>query len=355
MFVSSCVSNHKNNERYLPYFQSLISDTTSQEFQSLRTYSEEIAKNPIVQRNGSIAIIGDLEYCYDLTKSLLSADYFDNINAEEKSDGLHDFAGECITPLFNYANDAYKIKNLYENKNVSSLIDYAVTSIDTLVYKNPYTAKKEGRKSFAKCVILACLENESVIKSELDTISTYFGLNLKVISPSTETKKFFKRYPNVAVFSDNASVYNLENQILKDSSYSSIAELLEKYDSVVSVIFVDKRSKYKELVEELKIIRESEGVTYEKYKKLLPDSLKIVTLPEILTKSSYLYLRESKLSSFKASFPLIDAYITIPEQVYKEVFKTRIIKYDQKWLNKEYSHRIDSLVAPIIVRGYEYI
>ena len=164
--------------RPLPaYVKSLVSDTLSEGFRPFSDYDPR-------DHDRDIAIIGSLERVAFLTEAMMGADLFDNIDGRLYGDGLPDFAGETLAPVFDLASDAYPavVRDSGALKMSDVTVRNLVMALDTLAFSNNYDWEHRISKRRAKVVILASPEMSAYAMQDIDTLRTIAGKDIPVIS-----------------------------------------------------------------------------------------------------------------------------------------------------------------------------
>ncbi len=146
----SCRNRVPDIPDVLPFVKRAMTDTTFAAYHCIEGYIP-------YEKDGTIAVIGDYESVYGFTEDFVSADYFDNIDAREQPDELHDYAGETVTPVFDLANTPYS--GFLDAGNVPALretaVAMAVASMDGSCYSNLYEEKARSQRRRAKILVLS--------------------------------------------------------------------------------------------------------------------------------------------------------------------------------------------------------
>lgn len=135
-------------------------------------------------QNSDIAIIDAPDRCLLLSESFMSADFHDNVNGAEASDGLPDFAGESIVSVM---DDRYTPYGQYLGGREDQLREIAVRSfiatLDTVCSLAAFDMEGRSRKPSAKAVILSSSVMSACGRYDLDTLLAGVGVDVPVFSP----------------------------------------------------------------------------------------------------------------------------------------------------------------------------
>ena len=105
-------------------------------------------------KDGAIAIFGEFDETAVLSETLLASDMFDNIDGKRMPDGLPDFAGETLMPVFDVANGPYA--GYFENMNEDFIREAALKGFllatschcSSSIFDSSFSAQKPGTKLF---------------------------------------------------------------------------------------------------------------------------------------------------------------------------------------------------------------
>ena len=149
IFLLQVSCNMKETEAFRPVAiaETALSDTAS-------LWHKAMDGIPYGGKTGAIAVFGGFDETSVLSETLLCADMFDNIDGKNVPDGLPDFSGETVMPVFDIANAPYSGYITMMNENFlreAALKGFLGASSDhcsTSIFDSSLSADKPGAKLF---------------------------------------------------------------------------------------------------------------------------------------------------------------------------------------------------------------
>ena len=212
--MMSCRESVAPSRPLPPYVSSLLADTLSEGFRPLSDFNPK-------DHNRDIAVVGSLERVSFIAEAMMEADMFNNIDGKKGGDGLTDFAGEVISPMFDLAFAPYSevVKDSGALKMSDVAVRNLIMALDTLVYPNNYDWEHRLAKRRAKVVILASPEMSAYAMNDIDTLLSVAGKDVPVISVvDAMLDEAFEKNPmarNFCVFTPDSTVLPLYEACLK--------------------------------------------------------------------------------------------------------------------------------------------
>lgn len=340
--IVSCEHNVQNKKFVIPYVSSILSDTTSIEYQILKGGEERIEK-------GSIAIVGKAHDVIRITESMLVYDKHDNVSGKERPDGLPDFSGETFVSIYDLANEPYDDYLVMGNEEFLKELNVRnfLAASDTISYKNLISLDQSYHKQRSKIVIYASSYASAYGYSEADTLCKASSSELAVFAPIQamvhHACTHLKGEVNLAIWSDNKKIdkgiyssvipsilkgydgIDAEYQALvsyEDSSETEVGikeKLLSFLDmyidatdgKMLSAILIDNDSvpvkKLQAVIDELKTTEDSELMMY---RTLLKNDFMLIDAGEALAEQCYNYMRQANVFTHKIAYPDMKCYFT---------------------------------------------
>ena len=170
----------------IPYVKQLAVDTVGT-FSLVKKYRTAGTK-------GTIALIGEPEECFLLSRAFLTADFVDNIDGKAVPDRLPDFSGETFEVILDDFNAPYIRFVSYRKEDEreatarrdslrEAAVRNAVMALDTVAYSNPYDRFSRLKKGSAKVFVLASSLLSEYGRFDVDTLFKMGGREAMILSP----------------------------------------------------------------------------------------------------------------------------------------------------------------------------
>ena len=332
-----------------PLAEAAVSDTSSTAYKTLCGYGD-------VGNAGAIAIFGGFEETAVMSEKLLTADMFDNIDAKTSPDGLPDFAGETVMPVFDAANAPYS--GYFDSVNEDYIREIAVKGFLSMLSdrcsSSAFDRGLSAVKPRAKLVILSSSELSDYGYEDIEYIVSEAGLGVGVLNPVMSSVSHLYQelaeVSNIGVWASRdivasgvyGSVFSAVRRDIAgrkdspsaawadsvemvclspepgDSPCASVKKFLDSYlDAEYSIplagVIVDDFVRASE-VDSLNIAADSlmapGNPESEKYGSIIAPGFRFVSPVETLASDSYLWLRHNDRFTHLVSRPGITGYMT---------------------------------------------
>lgn len=332
MVLPACQPRSVEQRPTTEFVSSIISDRTSPVFQLLSAYPE-------ADRFGDIAVIGTENQCNAISVQFTMNDMFDNVDGSRSADGLADFSGEFMTSIVDDSGKGYSVLEEEQLRNL--VVRSVVSAIDTTYSLTAYDLDALGRKSPAKLIILADVQQLAYGRFDVDTLLHSTGCGANVICPMEAMldrviAQIGRKELNLGVIcspdvKDSTIYSSVLSELLPDRKVNCYAAPVAKSDtSNVVISFLDAYiasgntatldalivDDYSLPVAEISdgLRRASSLMSEEslKYGKYLVDGLRFACPAEAVCAAAYRTLREQNIFTHKISHPQVVSYRTVP-------------------------------------------
>ena len=319
-----------------PYVGSLVADTLSEGFRVFSDFDPG-------DHYRDIAVLGSLERVAFISEALMEADLFDNIDGRRVSDGLTDFAGEVISPVFDLVSGSYSevVRDSGALRMSDVTVRNVVMALDTLYYPNNYDWERRLAKRRAKVVILASPEMSAYAMRDIDTLLTIAGKDVPVISVvDAMLDEAFEKNPsarNFCVFTPDSTVLPFYEACLKrhaaaralegatvtvaccptDTSANFLLSFLDirraagTSASPIDVLLLDDFSlDPKDVSKTLEAVKNPYSEETLANNKLVSGRFCIISAPDAVSTKCYSILRGRNLFTHDIAWPKSECYVT---------------------------------------------
>ena len=162
--------------------------------------------------DGPIAIFGGVEETAVLSEVLLTADMFDNIDGSSDPDGLPDFAGETVMPVFDAVNSPYA--GYFDAGNGDFVREVAMkgflSSVSGHCSSSAFDQKLSLEKPEAKLFIFSSSLMSVSGNEDVEYVLERTGKDVGILNPVESSVSFFfstaRENSNLGVWADEAVV-----------------------------------------------------------------------------------------------------------------------------------------------------
>lgn len=178
LLLVSCRREENVNFQPVGLAVEAVSDTASAAAGSLAGYQD-------VGNAAAIAVFGGFEETAVLAERLLTADKFDNVDAKSRPDGLPDFAGETVMPVFDMVNAPYVgyISSMNENFVRETAVKGFLSALSGHCASSAFDHGHSAVKPRAKIVILSSSLMSGYGSRDIEYIIRNAGLSAGVLNP----------------------------------------------------------------------------------------------------------------------------------------------------------------------------
>ncbi len=177
-FLFSCERQESADFEPVASALTAVSDTSSAGGKILYGY-------PDVGSAGTIAVFGPLEETAVLTEMLMTSDMFDNVDGKNCSDGLPDFAGETVMPVFDAVNAPYSgyFRQMNEDFIRETAVNAFLSMISDKCSSSAFDRSLSMTKPRAKLVLLSSSVMSGFGSMDIDYMAASAGLSAGVMEP----------------------------------------------------------------------------------------------------------------------------------------------------------------------------
>lgn len=327
-----------------------VSDTSS-------VWHKALFCSPEAADGGSIAVFGGFPETAVLTESLLTADMFDNIDGKLCHDGLADFAGETVTPIFDMVNAPYQ--GYFDRMNEAYIREVAVkgflTAVSDRCSSSVFDRSFSASKPSAKLVILsstilagfgymdivylvsASARNTGVLNTVNSSVASLFskavqasnigvwasrdiissGVYGTVFSGIRETysDKQSPEYRDWAKTSEIVCLSSEEGETPEETVTAFLSSYIDaEYDTPLSGVIVDDLEKagmvnsLNAVVDSIMVSDAPEDV---RYRSVMAPGFRFVSPAECITADSYRWMRKNDRFTHLIAPPQVYGYMTV--------------------------------------------
>ncbi len=182
----SCNMQQEEQVSLIPYAESALRDSSSVAYLHLENFPRNTAVLPI-------GIFDCSDDALMVLEQLLTCDLFDNITAEEKPDGIADFAGEHFQLLLDVANAPYE--GYVRHARTAFLRELAVRDaaflLGTVCYVNNLEETPWGSKNPCKIIVSVPEVNLTYGSADVRNLlkKSATGVELLTVTHSSDTLK----------------------------------------------------------------------------------------------------------------------------------------------------------------------
>ena len=199
--------------RPLDLVETAVSDTASPAAACLRGYAD-------LGNAGAIAVFGGFEETAVLAEKLLTCDKFDNIDAKERPDGLPDFSGETVMPVFDAVNAPYT--DYMAAANEDFIRELAVKGFLSMISghcaSSAFDHGSSASKPRAKMVIFSSSLMSEFGIHDIDCLTAAAGISTGVLDPVTSAVKHVFRHADTL---SNIGVW-AESNVVSSGVYGNV-------------------------------------------------------------------------------------------------------------------------------------
>ena len=350
-FFLLAACSHEETAVFVPIglAESAVSDTSSAAAHATAGYSG-------VGNAGSLAIFGPVAETAVLAEKFLTADLFDNTDAKTRPDGLPDFAGETVMPVFDVANTPYS--GYFDTMNEDYIRETAVrgflSSVSDRCSSSAFDRNSSASKPRAKLFVLSSSFLSGYGAGDIEYIISNTGMDTEVLDPvkSAVSHVFsgMSEESNIGVWASgsvvSSGVYGNVFKQIRDSrtdkhseNYAAWAEKSEivclspdmasgatenvrtfldayisaDYDVPLSGVVIDDFTeawRVDSLNTALDSLLAQESAESEKYSQAVAPGFRFVTPVMTLTADAYLWLRAHDRFTHLVAYPAVTGYMT---------------------------------------------
>ena len=350
LLLASCGREERSDFQPVRLAADAVSDTASAAFKSLSGYQN-------VGNAGAIAVFGGLKETAVLSERLLTADIFDNIDAHKRPDGLPDFAGETVMPVFDMVNAPYTdyIGAMNENFIRETAVKGFLSMVSGNCASSAFDHGQSASKPRAKIVLLSSSVMSEYGCHDIEYIVSASGMHAGVLNPAESSlSRIFSRASqasNVGVWaasdvvssgvygnvfreiraeyedkhSDSYREWARSSEIIclsPDAGNSAEENVRRFFDAYISAncrvplsgVVIDdfaRASEVDSLNQALNGILLSETQESEIYKRLVIPGFRFVSPVETLTEDCYMWLRNHDRFTHLVAQPAMTGYMTV--------------------------------------------
>lgn len=347
--LSAC--HHEDVSEFIPVpiVGTALSDTSS-------VWYKAAGNAPSGGKDGAIAIFGGFDETAVLSEVLLTADIFDNIDGKQEPDGLPDFAGETVMPVFDVVNAPYPgyfgqmNEDFIRETAVKGFLVSASGHCSSSIFDSALSASKPSAKLFIlSSSVLAgygfqdieYLASAAGIGSGIfNTVSSSVSeLFMKASGPSNigvwasrdvvssgvygnifrdmRESRTKRHAPEYADWAEASEIVCLSPD-MSGSAFENLRRFLDtyiaaEYDRPLSGVILDDATAYG-IVDSLNIaadsLKASAAPEAEAYKKVMAPDFRFVSPVECVAMDCYAWLRENGRFTHLVAWPEAKGYVT---------------------------------------------
>ena len=350
LFLVSCSREHTDVFVPVPLAETAVSDTSSVWHKALSCAGKPSGE-------GGIAVFGGFAETAVLTERLLSADMFDNIDGKPGQDGLADFAGETVMPVFDMVNAPYS--GYFDRMNEDYIREVAVkgflASVSDRCSSSVFDRSLSAPKPSAKLVLLSSSILAGYGSRDIGYLVEASGIGTGVLTTvhSSVSSIFSKasQSSNIGVWASQdivssgvyGSVFNsirAEYADRKSPEYRDWAETSEivclsteasgtpeervraflgsyidaEYDTPLSGVIADDlelASSVDSLNAAVDSIMASGAAADLRYKAVMAPGFRFVSPAECIVADSYRWMRKNDRFTHLIAAPMVKGYMTV--------------------------------------------
>ena len=297
----------------------------------------KVVSGASVKPAGSIALVGDPQDVVLLARRFQGADKRDNIDGRELRDSLADFAGETFDVILDVYHAPYS-HFLGEHSATDSLrevtVKAAVAAWDTVCFRLATDHKPLLPKSSAKILILTSSLQSQYGLFDVDTLLQLTGGKCKIISPVDILLEnaASRGARNIAVWASRpVRLSGTWEKALEQNNYEGVSlgvftpeqaldvrtqlrNILRQYQATglqLDALIIDSYTvNVGPLKSELAMIRRGGTEEDAAFDKMLSSGFDFYEPADVLIRTTYDFLRENNLFSFRTARPLVKYYET---------------------------------------------
>lgn len=337
----SCGGNNEGIGHRLDTVRQIVSDTSDVGYKTVSGYDDR-------DISGTIAIVGPLAETALIAEDMMNADRFDNVDGKLLPDGLPDFSGEMISPLFDLADEPYSgyMEKMNEDFIRELNVKLAVASVSGTCSSSPFDHSLSGVKSPAKVIVFSSTYSSAFGYRDVQEIFAAHKKDIALIAPvQSVAGHLLEKYPDLSVvgvwadievvasgaygtvFSEKSRELDIKDFecICLSPSFTGdpVSDVMSYFDMYIAaghqekipaVVVDDLR--YASYTEELNRaaveLAASGEPSAEPYRRLMAEGFEFVSPLTTMSADCYKYLRMTNSFTHKIKYPEAEGFVTVP-------------------------------------------
>lgn len=327
-----------------------VTDTSSMAWKALSGYCD-------VGSAGAVAVFGAPDETAVMAEALLTADMFDNIDAKTVPDGLPDFAGETVMPVFDMTNAPYQ--GYFDTADEDFLRELAVngflSAVSGFCSSSAFDQRCSAAKPRAKILILSSSLMSLYGSRDIEYVISGAGMETCALNPveSAVSHVFSNaaQASNIGVWASGGIVSSgVYGTVFKDirsrytekhspdyKEWAAASEIVclspetdgspedcvkafldaylsSDYHVPLSGIIMDdftEAARVDSLNAALDTLLNGDSAVISAYRGAVAEGCRFVSPVETLTEDCYLWLREHDRFTHLVAYPAVSGYMTV--------------------------------------------